>query len=661
MRNVVAIVVAAAIHAAFAQAVVPGDLTDTTAGSSVSAKTTVYRTPDRLKYPYVSTYYVRPTVKVGATVKIGFFVTDFDSSKIRFDDDSHRFSVFLEYRLRGGGSKTLALKGVRSGDGEFDLGKLPVGEYEMRIWAVDAERRESHRVIHDFRVVDPSALAVPADKVYMMTAEDLSKYGIRNDGDLEKVVLSGPGSSEVLKEKRSGSPGYTVTVPVDPKTGGMPFKAYKQAKVVYDEGYDKAAVEAVSVANADGIQKLLDEKAAEGFRKVVMLPGTYRLSWTKSVFVPDRMTLDLGQAVLKQNGFTGSKSVMVRLSSVTDSRLVGGTLEGDYWEHDYAGSPDGSEWPAGFEIGGDARYCFVDGVKVVDITGYGGQNGICKDSKGGFAFFCEKLPAFAPGGLDLGTGAVDTNDTFRFTTDFRDLAPITGKGYRRLQVSRFLGYQGCATPAWQVAVAWYDAEKRFVSAEVAWQYREMWIPESAAYIRVSVEEETLEAANDSGLRLAAFRVPVNCAVTRCTFEHCRCVGYAASAMKNMLFGANVFTRSGESAAKCAFDAEDGWDQMQDVYFLKNVFRDNPVNNSILTCAGHNFILEKNEGDVYMWGRTNSSCVRYNTLGEGVYYCDSRRRSGYGRFYGNTYTKGARLGRRDEKYRDDPWTFVIKGE
>ena len=209
-----------------------------------------------------------------------------------------------------------------------------------------------------------------------------------------------------------------------------------------------------------------------------------------------------------------------------------------------------------------------------------------------------------------------------------------------------------------MTVAWYDAERNFLSAETAWQYRETWIPEGAAFLRVSVEEESAEAADQAGLVATAFRLPVNCAVKDCSFERCRCVGYAASAMKNMLFEGNFFTTSGESAACCAFDAEDGWDQMQDVYFLKNVFRDNPRNNSILTCAGHNFVLEGNDGDIYFWGRTHSPCVRGNRVGTATYRCDSRLRSGYGRFDGNEYSKGVHLGVNDN--RTDSWDYVLAG-
>ena len=495
-----------------------------------------------------------------------------------------------------------------------------------------------------------------------MTTADLAKYGIRNDGDLEKIVyVETNGASKVVKEKRADVPGYTVTVPLDPKTGKLPWQAWKKSKVVYDAGYDKPAVARTSVANVVGLQKMIDEKASMGFRKVVLLKGTYRLSHEKSLSIPSGMTLDLGGAVLKQDGFTGERSCIVRLLGVTDAHLVGGTIEGDYWEHDYAGSKNNSEWPSGFELGGSSQYCSVEDVKVVGITGYGGQNGISGAAPGGLSKFYERLPAFAPGGLDRGNGGIDASDKFRFSTDFKDLKKILDAGNRRLQVSKYLGYQGVATRSWQMTVAWYDAKKQFIMAETAWQYREMWIPEGAAFLRVSVEAESSDAADKAGLMLAAFRFPANCTVVRCTFDNCRCVGYAASAMKNMLFEENFFTRSGESAACCAFDAEDGWDQMQDVYFLKNVFRDNPRNNSILTCAGHNFILEKNEGDIYLWGRTHSPCVRGNAIGQGTYRCDSRLRSGYGRFDGNTYAKGVNLGLNESKERTDSWDCVLSGQ
>ena len=64
--------------AAPAAPMLPGYLTDAGAGKEVELGD--YRTPDHLKYPYVSTYYVEPTVREGSSVRIGYYVTDWNHS-----------------------------------------------------------------------------------------------------------------------------------------------------------------------------------------------------------------------------------------------------------------------------------------------------------------------------------------------------------------------------------------------------------------------------------------------------------------------------------------------------------------------------------------------------------------------------------------------------
>ena len=50
-----------------------------------------------------------------------------------------------------------------------------------------------------------------------------------------------------------------------------------------------------------------------------------------------------------------------------------------------------------------------------------------------------------------------------------------------------------------------------------------------------------------------------------------------SAVNNMLIENCKFIRSGQSAAKCSLDAEDGWDMIQDVILKNNSFINNMVN------------------------------------------------------------------------------------
>ena len=665
---------ALASSAAFAQAVVPGEFTDPSNLRRQLAEASGYRTPEHLKFPYISTYYVKPKVPASEEAKIGYFVTDWDSSRIRFLDDSFRFDIFVEYYAESNTPKRLVQRGVKSGDGVFSLGRLPKGDYTVGIWARDAKGRESHRVWHEFRVVAPGEEAIPADKVYAVTKADLAAYGIRNDGgfgcklpveigelppkasggDIMKAANAAfDAIAAGTRPKMGPGPGYTVLIPA--QKGKILGRSFERSRILFDPGYDTNAVEQAAIATAEGLQKLITDKAAAGVRKMVLLPGTYRVSAHRRISLPDYFTLDLNGATLKENAFTGSGATIVNISNVRDAHLVNGTLEGDYYEHDYANSPNHSEWPMGFMIKGTARDCSVENVRVREITGYGAGNGIGRDANGSLHYFHQGAGKYVAGGLNPADGTLDESDAARFTTGFLSLAKL--KRHKYLQVSKYLGYQGRATRSWQMIACWYDAEKNFLSSETLFQYRPVPIPEKAAFLRFSVETGSAEEAGKSGLVLTLFRVPQNCAVKNCVFERCRAVGYAASAMKNMLFEGNEFCYSGETLAKCAYDAEDGWDQMQDVYFLRNWFHDNPVNNSILTCAGHNFILEKNRCAIHFWGRTHSPCVRDNDISSGTYYCDSRLRSGYGRFENNRYSRALTV----TGPKSHPgWDFVVSG-
>ena len=660
-RNVkgIPILVVFAALSAFAAPVIPGEFTDPSniRKATESLPGDWYVAPEHLKFPYISTYHVVPTLTTKDRVEIPFYVTDWDHSKVRFLDDSFRFDVHFKCICQDGKVRERTLENLSSGDHAFQFDAFPEGEYRFCVWASDAKGRESHRVWHRFRVVPPDYVKIADERTYRMTAADLAAYGIRNDGDLgRKVLVDFPKppketkGDEVLRlaqealgkyaaenppAAREGTPGYTIYIAA--RDGKPVVGSWRMSKIVYDTGYDTNAVEQAAIATAEGLQKLLNDKAAADFRKVVLLPGTYRVSAFRKVVLPDAMTLDLNGATLKENAFTGCHSVIVALENVNDAHLVNGTLEGDYYEHDYENSGNNSEWPMGFHIEGDASYCSVENVTVRDITGYGAGNGMGRVN-GSLHWFYAGIPWSenpTVGGLDPKDGTVDASEKGRYTSDYIKVEKAREAGW--LQISAYLGYQGIRGGTWQMTGCWYDAGKKFLASETIFQYRPVPVPEGAAFLRISIVAPDGEQARKSGLTMTLFHIPYNCAVRNCTFDRCRCVGYAASAMKNFLFEGNLFTHSGESSAKCAFDAEDGWDMMQDVTFRGNRCVENPVNNQLLTCAGHNFIFEKNSCGIYLWPRTYSPCVRDNAIDVGVFKCDTRNRSGYGRFERNTYS------------------------
>ena len=562
-RNVkgIPILVVFAALSAFAAPVIPGEFTDPSniRKATESLPGDWYVAPEHLKFPYISTYHVVPTLTTKDRVEIPFYVTDWDHSKVRFLDDSFRFDVHFKCICQDGKVRERTLENLSSGDHAFQFDAFPEGEYRFCVWASDAKGRESHRVWHRFRVVPPDYVKIADERTYRMTAADLAAYGIRNDGDLgRKVLVDFPKppketkGDEVLRlaqealgkyaaenppAAREGTPGYTIYIAA--RDGKPVVGSWRMSKIVYDTGYDTNAVEQAAIATAEGLQKLLNDKAAAGFRKVVLLPGTYRVSAFRKVSLPDALTLDLNGAVLKENAFAGCHSVIVDLANVNDAHLVNGTLEGDYYEHDYENSGNNSEWPMGFHIEGDASYCSVENVTVRDITGYGAGNGMGRVN-GSLHWFYAGIPWSenpTVGGLDPKDGTVDASEKGRYTSDYIKVEKAREAGW--LQISAYLGYQGIRGGTWQMTGCWYDAGKKFLASETIFQYRPVPVPEGAAFLRISIVAPDGEQARKSGLTMTLFHIPYNCAVRNCTFDRCRCVGYAASAMKNFLFEGNL--------------------------------------------------------------------------------------------------------------------------
>ena len=359
-------------------------------------------------------------------------------------------------------------------------------------------------------------------------------------------------------------------------------------------------------------------------------------------------------ATIKLNQFTGDSALIITLNNTFDSHVINGVIEGDYYSHDYANSPNNSEWVIGISIGSEAKYSSFENLVVKDITGYGGGNGIAK-SRDESLYYTYTNPtsigdSFKLGDINIKTGE-PIESTNRTTSDFISIEGYDGIGY--LSVSRYLGYQGNSCNTWNMIAHFYDGEQKYISSADSYFYRRIGVPDGAKYMKVTILEESYP----TDLSVQYFMVPTHCSFKNIKFENNRCVGLAQSAMKDMLVENCEFTNCGQSSAKCAYDAEDGWDMMQDVTFRKLNFHDNP-NNDFLTCAGHNFVIEDMiDGKVHFWERTNSYVVRNcNNLSSAYLGHTSRKRSGYVRFCNNTINGNISIGASEE---NDDWPLTVK--
>ena len=637
-----------------------------------SAKPKKYVTPEHLRYPYVATHYVKPIVREGEAVKIGWYVTDWRHSLARFRDDSPRFDVTVRYSSDRENWKTVEAKGVKTGDGETVLGKLPCGTYAVGVMCIDRKSKlPSYTTWQEFRVEPKTFFEIRPSETYEMTKADLQKYGIALDPGYERHVLIetedyskfSPASAKLKYDDRKIAaicrgeidkylaehphqdgdiPGYTVYIP---SFKGKPtYRAFERSKIIYDAGYDKVAVSNASAKTLVGLQRLLDEKAAAGFRRIRLVKGVYRLGHEAPVVPPPNLEIDMNGATWKKNPFKGTHQFTVEFKMISrDAALVNGTVEGDYYAHDYSGNqPEGV---CGIVING-SQYCRVESVTIRDYPGYGYSSGLGTGGPHGeFATYSHPpynkynsvdlnaKVGFTAGGLDWRTGALDDKDAFRYTTKPIDLDRWNRYGF--ISVSKFLGYQGIRTRGWNYTVCFYDAAGKFLSGEVAMQYHNVAVPKGAKTARFSIEVSSLKEAEGCGLCVALWKIPFNCVVRKCKIEHDRCCGMAPSNMRNFLFEENEICWSGEALVSCGCDCEDGWDQAQDAFFVRNWFHDNPQNDFV-SCSGHNMNLIGNRGKISLYSRPYSPVVIANDSPSLRLGCLNRNRTGYWRYEGNKF-------------------------
>lgn len=70
------------------------------------------------------------------------------------------------------------------------------------------------------------------------------------------------------------------------------------------------------------LQKLLDDKSVQGFNKLKLLPGIYRIDHQKQIYIPTKFTLDMNGSTLKLNQFTSAKALMMELNNTFNSHVI---------------------------------------------------------------------------------------------------------------------------------------------------------------------------------------------------------------------------------------------------------------------------------------------------------------------------------------------------
>lgn len=604
--------------------------------------------------PYISTYYIKPIIKLNEDVILDFYITDYYHKEYIEEDFSELFTVTIKID----GKPTIIKTNLTAGDHSINIGSFSEEkEQNFSIICTDKYGRNSHELFNYFLVRNE-----PEMKEYIMTEDDLIKYNIRNTDEYEEIRLVSVDLSNQTMTEALTAIANIATIPFqkyvcfigDSNGKGVKNSAWNETIIRYGVDYDKDKVLEESTTTRKGLQKLIDDTKSLGFTKLTLLNGIYRIDHSDSIYIPSNFTLNMNNSTIKLNQFAGNKALMISLYNTYDSHVVNGTIEGDYFSHDYTNSSNNSEWVNGICIEGNSRYSSFENLNIKNITGYGTCNGIGKVRDAIFSYtYLDPIAigdSFKLGDVDTTTG-LDISSINRTTSKLLDITGYSELNY--LTINRYLGYQGNPCSTWNIICHFYDKNKNYIKSIHGYQYRNVLVPTECKYLKVTL----LCSDCPKDLYVTLFGIPTHCAFKNILHNNCRCVGMAQGAMKDMLIESCEFTNCGQSAAKCAYDAEDGWDQMQDSNFFKLNFHDNP-NNDFLTCGGHNFKLQNFiNGKVYFWEKSNSYCIKNcSNITNATLRHSTRIVSGYSRFYDNTINLGLSI---IDESNTDNWIMAVK--
>ena len=602
------------------------------------------------KVPYISTYYIKPVLKVGEDNILNFYVTDAEDKAYLEENDDYRYKIIITRQNK----EDIVLYNQKAGEHTINLGSYEQeGEYEFSIIARDQYGRFSPELFNFIKVSNGRV-----NNTYHVTEQDLIDYGIKYNNNREIQVLVDCSDIFVdytdsneriaqMKQRMSNtvndydlpSGHYVVAIPDREGTGVYQGK-HKDGKnyqaVRYADGYDKEAVELECNETRLAIQKLLNDKREQGYNHVIMYKALYFINANEGaskkeqgIRVPNGMDLDLNGSTIKLNPHTGCSTVMMYIADSEDTHLHNGIIEGDYFAHDYANSASNSEWVSGVEMGGKCKYCSIHDLVIKDITGYGLQNGLSQRGEYSYTEYQVRGTGVFTRGIDIDqTTGEEIANKYRSTSEMINLW-IGGVPYKYVSCSRYLGYQGNALGTWNMILHFYDKDKKFIKSVNAHKYHRVRVPDGGWYVRTTI----LNNVAPTNQSYQYFNVPTHCEFKNIQIDNVRCVGCAPSQMKDILFENIEISNSGQASANCALDAEDGWDGMQDVTFRNMIFHDNPLNNW-LVCAGHNFIIEDspNITAIYAWGRCKGLVVKNTHASQKIYV---ENKGNIPRFYNTT--------------------------
>lgn len=506
--------------------------------------------PDDLIYddttiPYILPNYYDPQPTPTEEVTISVYFTDYYQREYYYDDTSMRFTVYID--LDG---TIREEQNVPAGDYDIKLGTLTEGTHYFGIMVKDNLGNESAWLYDDLRVKEKHIIT--DEETYVVTQTDL---------DNNNITLN----------------------------------------------LDDTATEEQMINNRVGLSVLLETIKNNGYKKIVLPTGTYRVNRCLRkgtvenkdcpILIPSGITLDMNNSTFKMHPYNdteygnsgGVENMIVNIIDCTDTYLMNGTLEGNYAERIENGwlSSNNGEHDTCVGFTG-SEYCGLDNVTITQISGYNlviSQNGSYTD-----------VGKFTWENLNIIDGEEIASTEWHTST----MGKINFNNSMYLTCGVWLGFGGTKGNEWYMYYHWYDENQQYIYSTKSLQYRRCRIPSNAKYVRVSLLTDSTPNVSFSDMKLSRY-ITVN----GCNWiDNRTCI--AVNQAQHLLIENCKFTRSGQDITPGELDIEDGWERTQDFFFRNNEILESVGTFNIIVSAGHNFIIENN---------TNFSCnFRYSALG-----------------------------------------------
>ena len=482
--------------------------------------------------PYVSTYYFNPKPSVKDEIQIPIYMTDSNQSEYLNNDTEVKLDLI--YEIDGVEN---VISDLPLGDYTVNFGKLSEGKHIFALQTLDKRTgMKSHKLYNDLWVINPETYEITESQTYYMTSEDLEKYKIHNDNSTDETDL---------------------------------------------------------ITTRDGLTQMFADLQKEGYRKCVLLPGTYRINGKKArancILIPSNFTVDMNQSTFKLDTITDdSEGCIVRMYDTYDAHLTNGTLEGDRFERKELGLEKGYQGePINTLLMSGGKYSSISNLTIKNTTGHTVGTGYVWGPNLTMTEFTQ-------------TAIIDGIEVERegcSTSAMMDLSKIIDWDPEEdyMYVGHGEGYRGIKGNSAVVYVHFYDESRNFLETVTGYQFRKMKIPDGAKYARVTLLGNFPSAYAADSISIFAKHLGDYYEIKNIDFVDTRTTAMAPSACNNLLIEGCTYTRAGNSITPCAVDFEDGWEECQDVYYRNNKVLEKSGTATVIDDAGFNHIYENLEG------------------------------------------------------------------